>query len=76
MAKFWITGEKKRLCEETGVSPQMLSDILARRRRVSIDRAKVLFWGSAMVLGPDRAIPWQVWIDPLAEHEAFREAQG
>ena len=74
MAKYWEINEKGRLAEEIGISRQYLSDILARRRRVSVSRAKALQYASAMVLGIERAIPWAVWADPMAEHPAFKES--
>lgn len=69
-SKFWITGQKGALAEAAGLSPSHLSDILHRRRGVSLTRARKLEDASEDVLG--YAIPAIAWLDNRnTSHPAF-----
>jgi hypothetical protein len=69
MSDYWSRGELTQLSEETGISPQQISDIIHRRRQVSFRRA-VALQNACENLG--KKIPWTHWIaNQTSSHPAF-----
>jgi len=68
--KFWCHGEKKRIADLLRIHPVSLTEVLHRKRGVSIGRAKLLERASKVVLG--HAIPFNDWLlNSTTTHPAF-----
>lgn len=57
---YWKHGQRRRIAELADISDAHLSDVLHRRRGVSLDVAKRLEAASGEVLGV--RIPWETWM--------------
>ena len=69
--KFWCHGEISRVARYAQISPKYLSDILARRKGVSLAMAVKLDCASARVLCI--RIDWCTWINnQTSKHPAFK----
>ena len=67
---YWKHGQQAEIAVLAHVSAAHLSDILHRRRGVSVERAHRLEDASRKVLAV--RIPWEVWINnKITEHPAF-----
>jgi len=69
-SNFWKHGQQAEVALQARISSQHLSDILHRRRGVSVERAQRLEKASRKVLGV--RIPWEIWIcNKQSNHPAF-----
>lgn len=73
--QFWNHGEKARVAELAGVSPQALSDILSGNRDCGRDRAQRLEAATIIVLGTARRVPAAAWAG-LEVHPALAGRVG
>ena len=71
-SRYWKRGEMKAFAEAAGIRPSHLSEILHRRRGVSIMRAVHLAALSEDMFGFDRAIGMHCWaFNTRTSHKAF-----
>lgn len=67
---FWKHGQQTEIAMLAHISTAHLSDILHRRRGVSVERARRLERTSGKILGT--RIPWEVWVtNKFTKHPAF-----
>jgi hypothetical protein len=71
-SKWWRHGEITALSKACCIGGNNLSEILHRKRGVSVARAKLLEEKSEELMGPERAIRWDIWIQyNNTRHPAF-----
>lgn len=69
-SSFWKHGQQAEIALQAHISPTHLSDILHRRRGVSVERAHRLEAASEKILG--LRIPWEIWAcNYKTNHPAF-----
>jgi len=69
-SSFWKHGQQADIATQAHITASHLSDILHRRRGVSVERAKRLEKVSGKVLGTK--IPWEIWVqNKITQHPAF-----
>lgn len=67
----WKRGEKAAIAKLAGIAPCNFYEIVNRKRRVSVNRARLLEHVSGVVLG--RPIFWVDWLDnETTKHPAFK----
>ena len=70
MTQFWQRGELTKLAVLVGIRLNHLSEILHRKRGVSVTRALALERASKKVLG--YPVPWSEWLlNKDSSHPAF-----
>lgn len=70
MTQFWQRGELTKLAAVVGIRLNHLSEILHRKRGVSVTRALALERASRKVFG--YPIPWNEWLlNKESDHPAF-----
>ena len=69
--KYWAHGELVLIALAADVSPQYLSDVVRKRRNVSIGRAMLLEEACRIATGKE--ITWDIWMqNQTIDHPAFR----
>lgn len=72
VSEFWNHGEIGAVAKACCIGGNNLSEILHRTRSVSVGRAKLLQIKTDEVLGPERAIRWDIWLkNKSTDHPAF-----
>lgn len=71
-SKYWEFGERAAFAEAAGISRQQLSDILHRRRGVSVARARKFALITLKLFGHSYLVTWIHWVENrTSEHSAF-----